>query len=57
MDPSSEKPDEKDAPLPLGQRFFDNMYLLLVLGLLVMFTIFTAWGTWEIVSMPKGTLP
>jgi hypothetical protein len=49
--------DARAEPLPLGQRFFDNMYLLLALGLLVMFVIFTAWGTWEIVSMPQGTLP
>jgi FtsH-binding integral membrane protein len=57
MDPSDEVPDRKEPRPPLGQRFFDNMYLLLALGLLVMFTIFTAWGTWEIVAMPKGTLP
>jgi hypothetical protein len=57
MDQSDELPDRNEARPPLGQRFFDNVYLLLVLGLLVMFTIFTAWGTWEIVSMPKGTLP
>ena len=49
--------DSRSEPLPLGQRFFDNMYLLLALGLLIMFVIFTAWGTWEIVSMPQGTLP
>ena len=54
--PHGEDPEDTERP-PLGQRLFDNMYLLLVLGLLVMFTIFTAWGTWEIVSMPKGTLP
>lgn len=44
-------------PVPLGQRVFDNMYLLLVLGVAVMLVIFTGWGLWEIVSMPQGTLP
>lgn len=57
MDPS---PDDSKEPVetpPLGQRLFDNMYLLLALGILVMLVIFTAWGMWEILSMPKGTLP
>lgn len=56
MDPSHSSEDDR-ASLPLGQRLFDNMYLLLFLGVVVMLVIFTAWGLWEIVSMPKGTLP
>jgi hypothetical protein len=56
MDPSPERADERDR-VPLGQRVFDNMYLLLGLGLLVMLVVFTGWGLWEIVTMPKGTLP
>lgn len=44
-------------PIPFGQRLFDNMYLLLALGLAVMLVIFTAWGVWEVVRMPAGTLP
>lgn len=50
---------ERDAaePIPLGQRLFDNVFLLLALGLLVMFVVFTGWGLWEIYSMPKATLP
>lgn len=52
--PPSPPPPER---LPLGQRVFDNMYLLLALGLLVMLLVFTAWGMWEVLSMPKGTLP
>jgi hypothetical protein len=63
MDPSpSGPPDRVDPltgtePVPFGQRLFDNMYLLLALGVLVMLVVFTAWGMWEILSMPKGTLP
>ena len=60
MDPSPSSSSESDddiEPVPFGQRLFDNMYLLLALGLLVMFGVFTAWGMWEILSMPKGTLP
>ena len=56
MDPS---PNEQPAAerVPFGQRLFDNMYLLLALGVVVMLVVFTAWGMWEILSMPKGTLP
>ena len=54
--PHNDSPAESE-PVPLGQRVFDNMYLLLVLGVLVMLVVFTAWGMWEIMSMPKGTLP
>jgi hypothetical protein len=56
MDPSPNGPTEDEKP-PLGQRLFDNMYLLLALGVLVMLVVFTAWGMWEVLSMPKGTLP
>lgn len=51
--------DEPDVaePVPLGQRVFDNIYLLLALGVMVMLVVFTGWGLWEIVSMPQGTLP
>ena len=56
MDPSpnDSTPTER---LPIGQRLFDNMYLLLALGLVVMLGVFTAWGLWEILAMPNGTLP
>jgi hypothetical protein len=54
-------PSPDDAPkserIPLGQRLFDNVYLLLALGLLVMLVVFTGWGMWEILSIPQGTLP
>ncbi|MBK9976937.1 MAG: hypothetical protein IPP20_03260 [Gemmatimonadetes bacterium] len=47
-------PDESP---PLMQRLFDNVFLLLALGVVVMFVVYTGWGMWEILSMPKGTLP
>ena len=56
MDPSGSAASETER-VPIGQRLFDNMYLLLALGLLVMLVVFTAWGLWEILAMPKGTLP
>ena len=57
MDPSPADSQESVETPPLGQRLFDNMHLLLALGVLVMLVIFTGWGLWEILSMPKGTLP
>ncbi len=57
MDPSRSEPAPPDEKVPLGQRLFDNMYLLLAAGVLVMLLVFTGWGMWEILSMPKGTLP
>jgi hypothetical protein len=43
--------------VPWGQRFFDRPILLLVLGLLVMFVIYTGWGIVEILTLPQATLP
>lgn len=56
MDPSPNELPDMERP-PLGQRLFDNIYLLLALGLLIMLLVFTAWGIWEVLSMPSGTLP
>jgi hypothetical protein len=45
------------ADIPLGQRLFDRMFLLLVLGIVIMIAVYTGWGLWEIATMPTGTLP
>jgi len=52
--PSPPLPDEQP---PLMQRLFDNVFLLLALGIVVMFVVYTGWGMWELLSMPKGALP
>ena len=49
-EPSQEK-------IPLGQRLFDNPFLLLVAGILVMALFFTGWGLYEILTLPKSALP
>ena len=46
----------RDA-VPLGQRLFDNVFLLLGAGLLVMFVLYTGWGLWEILSLRDSPLP
>lgn len=43
--------------IPLGQRFFDRPFLLLVLGLVIMLLVYTGWGLWEIATLPTATLP
>ncbi len=45
------------AEVPLGQRLFDRPFLLLLLGLLVMFLFYTGWGMYEVLTLPEATLP
>ena len=54
-DPTPEivRPDD----IPLGQRLFDNVFLLLGAGLFVMFALYTGWGLWEILTLPAAPLP
>lgn len=56
MNPPPPSDDDPARP-PLGQRLFDNVFLLLALGMVIMLIVYTGWGTWEIFSMPKATLP
>jgi len=53
--PSAGPPAEEQAPL--GQRLLDSPFLLLIAGLVVMLVIYTAWGLWEVLSLPPATLP
>jgi hypothetical protein len=50
-------PSRTQIPVPLGQRLFDNVFLLLGAGLIVMFVLYTGWGLWEILSLPTSRLP
>jgi hypothetical protein len=46
------------APVvPLGQRLFDNIFLLLAAGIFIVFLLYTGWGIWEITHLPTATLP
>jgi hypothetical protein len=49
--------DRSPEEVPIGQRLYDSPFLLLVAGLLVMIVCFTAWGLWEVASLPQATLP
>jgi len=55
MDPTDARGPHE--PIPLMQRMFDNVWLLLVAGIVVMFVVYTGWGMWEILTMPQATLP
>ena len=50
-------PPGTDETPPLMQRLFDNVFLLLFLGMAIMLVVYTGWGLWEIATMPQGTLP
>lgn len=53
----SSQPPASPEQVPLGQRLFDNVFLLLVAGLVIMAVLYTGWGLWEITSLPVGRLP
>jgi hypothetical protein len=56
MEESRAAPDQ--APeAPFLQRMFDNPFLLLALGMIIMLVLFTFWGLWEIMNLPTATLP
>ncbi|HSJ05695.1 MAG TPA: hypothetical protein VK936_03265 [Longimicrobiales bacterium] len=48
---------EPEERVPLGQRLYDNVFLLLAAGLLIMLVLYTGWGLWEILTLPPATLP
>jgi hypothetical protein len=48
--------DGTDRP-PLAQRLMDNPFLLLALGLLVMFVFYTGWGLLEMLTLEQAPLP
>ena len=43
--------------MPLGQRLFDNMFLLLIAGIVVVAVLYTGWGLWEILTLDRSPLP
>ena len=52
------RPDSPPGEIPpLGQRLYDNVFLLLIVGNVVMLAVFTGWGLWELATMPAATLP
>ncbi len=56
MNAPPEKPTEP-GKIPLAQRVMDNPFLLLLLGLLVMFVFYTGWGVLEVLRLEQAPLP
>lgn len=54
-----EKPIEntEEEKIHLIQKFMDNIWLLLILGLAIPILSYTIWGIIELISVEKGTLP
>ena len=55
--PSPGGPTSSEEPVPLGQRLFDRPFLLLIVGILVMFLFYTGWGLVDLAMLPQGKLP
>lgn len=51
-----DQPDPSASP-PLLQRLYDRPFLLLVAGLFVVLLFYTAWGIYEILTLPPAQLP
>ena len=45
-------PQEDVEEVPKGQRYFDNFFLLLVVGLIIPFLMYNLWGMIELISVP-----
>jgi len=57
MTHGSRAPENESQPVPLGQRLFDNIFLLLIAGIVVVTVLYTGWGLWEILTLDRSPLP
>ncbi|HET9039147.1 MAG TPA: hypothetical protein VFN40_03190 [Gemmatimonadales bacterium] len=57
MTQGSPAPKGDPPTIPLGQRLFDNVFLLLIAGIVVMAVLYTGWGLWEVLTLPAAKLP
>lgn len=46
--------DDENAPVPWMQQLLDNPFLLLFLGVFVPMVLYTAWGVWDILTLPMA---
>jgi len=45
--------NKAEGPVPAGQVYFDNMWLLLILGVVVPTLVYTVWGLIEVTMVPQ----
>jgi hypothetical protein len=50
-------PGSQRERVPLGQRLYDQPFLLLMAGIVVMVLFYTGWGLWEVLTLPPAPLP
>jgi hypothetical protein len=46
--------DDEHGPIPWMQQLLDNPFLLLFLGVFVPMVLYTAWGVWDILTLPMA---
>lgn len=44
--------DDSQEDVPFMQQLLDNPFLLLFLGVFVPMVLYTAWGVWDILTLP-----
>jgi hypothetical protein len=44
--------DDATAPVPWVQQLLDNPFLLLFLGVFIPMIVYTAWGVFDILTLP-----
>jgi hypothetical protein len=57
VDAPQPQPQSDSARAPAGQRFYDNIFLMLALGIVIMAIVYTGWGMYEIMTLPTSRLP
>lgn len=57
MDKQIKHTIKEEENIHLVQKFMDNIWLLLALGLAIPILSYTLWGIIELISIEKGTLP
>ena len=53
----NDKKSESPEQIPFLQKLYDSPFVLLLLGIAVMFILYTGWGIVEILTLPPSTLP
>jgi hypothetical protein len=48
--------DSSGEPISKWEKFYDNIFLLFILGMGIPFTLYTIWGVYELLSSPASPL-
>ena len=56
MDEQKQEASDQTPPenITLGQKLFDNMFLLLIISFLIIFVLYNAWGLNETLGVPPA---